>query len=173
MQTSMVLEGKDICSTYSKKFVSLGELFITNKPTHVWTVLGSCVSVVLHNPRMKVSALCHAQLTEKGIVGETHQKESIGKEANDDYRYIACSIKYMLNQLFAMGIHKNEIYASVYGGASLIAAFSHQVGAENAEAASKVLGQSGIRIVHKDVGGIKSRTIRHFSDTGVTEVKVL
>jgi chemotaxis protein CheD len=157
---------------YSKAFLSLGELIIVDKPTHIWTILGSCVSVILHNPRKKVSALCHAQLSENKVLGSIDGRY-IDKVVNGDFRYVACSINYMLDQLYTMGINKSEIYASIYGGANIIAEFSHKIGSDNSAAAINVLEKNGIRILRKDIGGTQSRTIRHFSDTGTTHVKLL
>jgi chemotaxis protein CheD len=170
MDESALLIKKEVKEEYTKQFVSLGELFIADKPTHVWTVLGSCVSVILHDPRKRISAVCHAQLTEKGIVDKDSNYQASEK---DDFRYVACAIHHMVNQMLSRGIKKSEIQASIYGGASIISGFSHRVGEENANAACKVIEKLGIHIIEKNIGGGKSRTIRHFTDSGFTQVKVL
>lgn len=164
-------QNENVQTAYSKSFLSLGELIIADQPTHIWTVLGSCVSIILYNPRKKISALCHAQLSENKISGSTNKK-STSTVIKEDFRFVACSINFMLEKLYAMGIAKNEIYASVYGGANVIVEFTHKIGSDNSDAAIEVLQKKGIKIVKKDVGGTKSRTIRHFSDTGITQVKV-
>ena len=162
---------------YAKAFLSLGELVVAKQPTYVWTVLGSCVSVVLYSSRQKVSALCHAQLAETDVFGKFGMSEVsrqyMLRAINNDFRYVGCSINFMLEQLLELGIYKNEIVASVYGGANVIAQFSHKIGDENLSVAFDVLAENGIKIVKKDVGGQRSRTIRHFSDTGVTNVSIL
>jgi len=167
----------DIQTIYSKAFLSLGELIVADHPTHIWTVLGSCVSVVLYNPRKKVSALCHAQLAESKVLGYNaytlENDKHIAKVVKNDFRFVECSINFMLEKLFSMGIDKREIQASVYGGANVIAEFTHKIGSENSAAAIAALNKNDIKIVKKDVGGTKSRTIRHFSDTGETNVRVL
>ena len=173
MNTCTLEEPIEVSTSYSKTFLSIGELIISDKPTQIWTVLGSCVSIVLHNPRKKVSALCHAQLTEKEIFGESGSDLFTKKAVKDDFRYVASSINYMLDKMQSMGINKNEIQASVYGGASIIEKFTYQIGLENANAACSVLEKHGIRVIKKDIGGGKSRTIRHYSDTGITQVRAL
>lgn len=163
-------------TTYSKLFLSIGELVVADKPMQVWTVLGSCVSVVLHNPRLKVSALCHAQLAEEKVFGKvngTGLEQYAQRTVMNDFRYVEHSICYMLEQLQCMGIKKHEITASVYGGANMIELFTFKVGTENLNATYRVLEENGIGIIRQDVGGNKSRTIRHFTDTGVTHVRKL
>jgi len=170
MYESTLVIKKEVKENYTKQFVSLGELFIADEPTHIWTVLGSCVSVILRDPRKKISAVCHAQLTEKGVMDNEAKYQAAEK---DDFRYVACAINYMLDQMLSRGIKKNELQASIFGGASVISGFSHRVGEENANAACKVIENLGIRIVEKNIGGGKSRTIRHYTDSGFTHVKVL
>jgi len=173
MIETMLMQQTEIATKYTKAFLSLGELIVADKPTQVWTILGSCVSIVLYNPRKKVSALCHAQLSERNIFGSLFNNQYTEKAVKDDFRFVGSSINYMLEQMLALGISKNEIVASVYGGANVIAEFTHKIGTENSEVAISELAKIGIRIVKKDVGGTKSRTIYHLSDTGKTDVKIL
>lgn len=162
-------------TTHVKKFVSLGELHCSSSPTQFWTVLGSCVSVVLHNPRKRISMVCHAQISQKDTFGKfnDNQQKYVSKACDGDFRFVETAIMHMLEKFYSNGVDKNEIQAGVYGGASVIAEFSHKIGDENVSAALKLLNQQGIRIIEKNVGGEKSRTIRHFSDTGLTQVKIL
>jgi chemotaxis protein CheD len=164
-------------TTYVKKFISLGELYISDSPTHFWTVLGSCVSVVLHNPRKMISAVCHAQLAEKGVLGKRHTVQSPGryveKATAGDYRFVGCAIDHMVSCFMQQGIMKKEIIASIYGGASIVSEFTYHIGEENVRAALLSLEGHGIKITEKNMGGGKSRLIRHFSDTGTTHVKIL
>lgn len=165
-----------IQTTYSKLFLSLGELVVAKEPMQVWTVLGSCVSVVLYNQRLKVSALCHAQLAEEKVFGKirsTELEQYAQRAVKNDFRYVEHSINYMLEQMQQLGIRKREITASVYGGGNLIELFTYKAGDENLNATYKVLDEHGIAIVKQDVGGNKSRTIRHFTDTGITHVRKL
>lgn len=78
----------------------------------------------------------------------------------------------MIQQFLMMGITTNEIHASIYGGAHLISGLTYNIGFENISIACEMLQNRGVRIIVKDVGGEKSRVIRHYSDTGVTHVKV-
>jgi chemotaxis receptor (MCP) glutamine deamidase CheD len=79
----------------------------------------------------------------------------------------------MIDQLLLMGIRKNEILASIYGGAHVIGRIKQDVGFENANSAIKILQDQGINVIKQDVGGNKSRTIRYYSDSGITNVKYL
>jgi chemotaxis protein CheD len=177
MQDSNLLTETETQDTYVKQFLSIGEVIIAPNPAYIWTVLGSCVSVILFSPHRKISAICHAQLVEKEFQVDVHnQSESWAYKPNstqNDFRYLACSVYYMIDQLLKLGIRKHEIVASIYGGAHVIGKIKQNIGSENADSAHKILEDQGIRVVKKDVGGNKSRTIRFFSDTGVINVKYL
>lgn len=164
-------------TTYQKVFLSLGELMIVEQPTCVWTVLGSCVSVILYNPRLRISAICHAQLAEIDTFGAFANGRLPSKYADkavaSDFRYVGSSINYMVDQMQLMGIKKHEIFASVYGGGNVITQFTRKIGDENLTMAFEVLAKHNIRIIKQDAGGNKSRSLRHYSDTGLTLVKVL
>ncbi len=58
--------------TYNKRFnLQIGDIFyIAEEPTIIWTILGSCVAVVFYNKRLKISAICHAQLPGEKLQGE-------------------------------------------------------------------------------------------------------
>jgi chemotaxis protein CheD len=163
-------------TVYFKKFLSIGGVFFTDKPTHIWTILGPCVSVILHSPERKISAMCHAQLVEKEFLSKQYfglgSNQYTTTTKNIDFRYVVCSVNYMIEQFIMMGIQKNKIQASIYGGAHLISDLVHNIGSENVNIACEFLKNQGVSIIKKDVGGEKSRVIRHYSDTGITHVKV-
>ena len=60
-------------AVYTQKiFLQPGEVVISTAPQNVWTVLGSCISIVLYSRRLKVSAICHAKLPEQKKNTEKH-----------------------------------------------------------------------------------------------------
>lgn len=161
---------------YFKTFLTIGGLIVADKPMQIWTILGPCVSVILHSPKKKISAMCHAQLVERSYTRrEYFNFESLQYTTstinNIDFKYVICSVNYMIEQFLSMGINKHDIQASVYGGARLFSDSVFDIGMENINVAFEILQDQGIDIVKTDVGGDKSRLIRHYSDTGITQVK--
>jgi chemotaxis protein CheD len=159
--------------TYSKTFLSIGSLLIAEKPMHIWTVLGPCISVILYSPGKKTSAICHAQLVEKEFLNNNCVNQELlclNDKKNFDFRYVVCSIKYMIESLLISGLKKTDIYASIYGGSQNSDSL-YSIGLENINIAVALLQEYRIKIIKTDVGGNKSRVIRHYSDTGITDVK--
>jgi len=176
MYNSLLMKDSEVNPSYEKKFLSIGEVIIATEPTYIWTVLGSCVSVILFSLRKKVSAICHAQLVEKEFSikaipdSEFHTPKSA--ILKNDYRYLGRAVNHMIDELLSLGIHKNELVASIYGGGRIIENMQ-DIGLENAESAVKILQENKLHIVNKDIAGDKTRTIRYYSDTGITHVKLL
>ena len=175
MYNNLLMKDSEVNEDYVKKFLSIGEVIIATEPTYIWTVLGSCVSVILFSLRKKASAICHAQLVEKEFSTKVKQESEFNSKTEilkNDYRYLGRAINYMIDELLSLGIHRNEIVASIYGGGKIIKNLQ-DIGLENAESAVKILQDNDLRIVKKDIAGNKTRTIRHYSDTGITQVKLL
>ena len=175
MYQSSLVPVPESTSVYTKKFLTIGEIYLAESPTYIWTVLGSCVSIVLHNPRLKVSALCHAQLAEYVDVENRTLKYSLnGSSASKtDFRFVGTSFDYMLDTFLSMGIKKGEIYTSIFCGAHVIPNFTQNIGSDNVNLALSLIQKNGLVLINKDVGGLKSRTIYHHSDTGLTKVRFL
>ena len=149
-----------------------GELYIAKKPMIIKTLLGSCVSVVMHNKRTKVSAISHAQLPGKKECSQcsSHCPVRCLKDSDDDnsFKYVISSTKYMLNKLENMGIERNEIDIKLFGGSNVMKALTRDktVGESNIEQAHQTLKNLNLKIKGEDTGGDTGRTIYLVSNTG-------
>ncbi len=105
--------------------LKIGEVYIAKAPEIIWTVLGSCVAVVLYNQRLKIGAICHAQLPAQKHKGFkcsdacpvkclTHVPES------KEFKYVTCSIRYLLKKLSELGISKSDTIVKLFGGANVV-----------------------------------------------------
>jgi chemotaxis protein CheD len=153
-----------------------GRVLVVGRPCVVRTVLGSCVAVILFVPRLRVSAICHAQLPEKPF-GEACLECGPGQAADveaGEHKFVTCSLRSMLNALYRRGAAKWELLAKVYGGAHVVPAIEarHSVAEDNLRIVQTLLDREGIRIVYSDIGGLRGRTIEHETDTNLTKVRV-
>lgn len=163
---------------YEKVFLRPGQLIIAQKPTFVWTTLGSCLSVVFYNHRQRVSGMCHAQLPDRAAsdekcAGNCPVQCMQDSPATCDFRYVNCSIKHMLDQFAGMGIGNSELVVKVFGGANVIKIFDSRksVGQRNTELALSMLEEKRLTVASQDTGGQLGRTIGLFSDTGKVLLK--
>lgn len=165
----------------SKKLIILkpGDTYISTGPAKVWTVLGSCVSVILYSPSQKIGAMCHAQLPErrdKGHQCRDYCPNPCYKELpeNGIYKYVTCAIRFMMEKLTSRGVSTADLEASLFGGANRfnIKITGKSVGEENQEIAKKMLSKYNIVIKNVDIGGKSSRKIEFDAGSGKISVTV-
>jgi chemotaxis protein CheD len=158
--------------------LGLGAVVIVETPTVVRTVLGSCVAVILHVPRLQLSALCHAQMPERqaGVCcGEScpHPCSTDIDPDSNELRYVSCCIRYMLDELHRRHVGNSEIVCTLVGGANVLRNLDARwsVASRNVDMATDILERERIRIAYADTGGTQGRVIQHTCDLNRTEVR--
>jgi chemotaxis protein CheD len=108
------------------------------------TLLGSCVSVILTDPRRTVGAMCH--IVHVGKPNATNTK-------NTAYGEVA--MQEMFDRLMGIGIPPTRCQAYVYGGGNMFPQMfsTTHVGAKNAEWVLDFLHDHGIAVVGDSLGG--------------------
>ena len=146
-------------------YLKPGEFLIQGEPAAVMTVLGSCVSVTMFNPRLRIGAICH------GLLPECKDSGPCRKECGEGFRYVKCSVRLMIDHFRKAGIGSSEIEAKLFGGSDMYAPVLAEgrgatVGSMNIAAAYRILGAENIRIVSSDTGGSQGRKIIFHPHTG-------
>jgi chemotaxis protein CheD len=144
------------------KLVGIGGLEIAQSPDKLKTVLGSCVGIVLHDPRMRIAGLAHAILpTSEDGLGEP------GKFAD-------LAVDNLIDVLTRGGARRNGLQAKLIGGANMFGIpTSIPLGERNAEAARERLGKHRIPIIAEQLGGTKGRKMIVDPETGRVEVELI
>lgn len=129
--------------------------------------LGSCVALLLHEPRVGVSALGHFLLPSPpsdnapGIPG----------------RFVATAVPAMVEALRDRGGDPARLLAKVAGAAQMFqyerASEREGVGARNLQATREALEGLGIPIVGEDTGGSYGRTVTVEGGSGRMEVRAV
>ncbi len=111
---------------------------------HMKTLLGSCVSIILTDPRRTVGAMCHI----------VHVGQPNAANFNNT-AYGEVAMEAMFSKLMGVGIPAQRCHAYVYGGGNMFPQMfsTTHVGAKNAEWALNFLYHHGIAIVEEHVGG--------------------
>lgn len=117
------------------------------------TLLGSCIAVVLTDPRRTLGAMCHVVhggAAPRGVTATT--------------AYADPAIDRLYELLLKQAIVPRLCEAYVYGGGNmfsrLIGAAQGHVGERNRDAVSRRLERDGVRILHADTGGTAYRKLR-------------
>ena len=114
------------------------------------TLLGSCVSVILTDPRRTVGVMCH--IVHVG-------RPSAANARNTAYGEVA--MRDMFDRLVGVAIPPKLCQAYVYGGGNMFPQMAHKshVGAKNADWVLDYLHDCGIQVVEHDVGGSTYRKV--------------
>jgi chemotaxis protein CheD len=121
-----------------------GDVACADQGERLETLLGSCVAIVLTDPRRTVGAMCHIVHARRAA---TTAQES------GAYAHVALASMYTL--LRARGIEPRLCEAYVYGGGNMFPGLVRQghVGDANARWALDALADDGIRVLLNDLGG--------------------
>jgi len=143
-------------------YVHPGQLVVSARPAAITTVLGSCVSVCLFDPKTRVGGLNHFLLP-------------LHVEREKSPRFGSVAVPMLIEELRKLGADRASLQAKVFGGGSIIAAFrrSGQLGEENVTLALQLLSEAGIPVLDKDVGGKFGRKLIFHTDDGTAWVRSL
>jgi|GEM_PF-184985 len=152
-------------------YLKPAEIHMTDRPSIVKTVLGSCVSVTLFNRRLKVGAICH------GMLPHCKQKpECKDGGCAECFKYVECSIRHMLDRFRSSGIADREIEVKLFGGADMFATETGEretIGAQNTKTALRIIEKERLVLSKSDTGGSQGRRLFFFTHTGEVFLKRL
>ena len=121
-----------------------GEVCLGTRGDWLETLLGSCVAIVLTDPRRTVGAMCHIVHTRDALDAE----HATGASA-------AVALRSMTALLEARGITPRLCEAYVYGGGNMFPQLPSvpHIGDDNAAWALAALESLGVDVIDCDLGG--------------------
>jgi chemotaxis protein CheD len=150
-----------------------GEIYFSELPALISTLLGSCVAVTMYNPSSRSGAICH------GLLPSCRGKKpcECDEFCHEGMRFVDCSIQRMLEWFKQKGVERKEIVVKVFGGSEMIGggepSSRASVGQQNISKAFQVLEMERLRIAASDVGGPRGRKIVFSTHTGEVMLKRL
>lgn len=119
------------------------------------TLLGSCVSIILTDPRRTIGAMCHFVNAPTDETGPTSTSASTSPLHAD------AAMRMLYRLLRGRGVQPRMCEAFVFGGGNMFPGQYRQthVGDANARWALKALADEGITVVAQDLGGQHYRRI--------------
>ncbi len=143
-----------------------GKLLITNQATLVSTILGSCVSLCLHNKKFRVGAICH------GLLPRQTNLPMIGA-----FPYVDTAVAHMLETMAnRFDLAPSDLTVKLFGGASVLQTTipctdELAVGQQNITAALETLTRFGLTPDVQKTGGTEGYKIFFNTDTGEVFVR--
>lgn len=136
------------CRDENEHFLYPGRLYVKRGQCHVTTILGSCVSVCLWDPKLKAGGINHYMLPLWNGEGLPSPK------------YGNIAIEKLVSRMLELGSRKEELMAKVFGGGAVLNNSSGiNVGERNSIIAEDILKNEGIPIIGKSLGGEFGRKI--------------
>lgn len=127
--------------------------------------LGSCVAIMLHDPKTKAGAMAHVLLPSK----------SLAHDASNPAKFPESAVPLLVERLKALGADPRRLVAKLAGGASMFTQLmtpgTIQMGERNIVASRNALRKAEIPILREAVGGDRGRTVRFHVKDGRVEIR--
>ena len=135
--------------------VDISDMRVSASPDDliVTYALGSCIAVIVHDPKRKVGGMIHYMLPLSEIAPE--------KAKDKPAMFADTGIPELFRTMYGLGCDKKDLVVKVAGGGALYddkGLFS--IGKRNYTVLRKMFWKVGVIIAAEDVGGAKSRTAR-------------
>jgi chemotaxis receptor (MCP) glutamine deamidase CheD len=143
--------------------IQIGDVYATSIPTHIRTVVGSCIAVCLHDPYTNVGGMNHFMLPD-------------GKDAVDQCgRYGRQAMEMLIEQCVAAGAQRDNLNAKFFGGGHVLKGegCGNGIPQMNINFAEEYIAAAGFPVLAKDVGGTEARHIVFASHSGLVLLKRL
>ena len=146
-----------------RTLVVQGEWRVSSDPDEVLsTLLGSCVAACIRDADARVGGMNHFLLPGDIACKRQSEGESYGVHL----------MELLINGLMQKGAQRSRLEAKIFGGARVVTGLS-DIGARNAEFATRFLKYEGIRIVGEDLGGQSGRRLQYWPISGRARVHYL
>lgn len=142
--------------------VGLGEVKVLRGPEGVLVAygLGSCVGVILHDPEARVGGMAHVVLPG-------------GRDDENEARYADRAIPLLMERVQSRGGRVQRAWVKIAGGARMFSTSTLDIGTRNIEAVERAITAAGLRLVSRDVGGGRGRTVVYDPESGEAWVRTI
>jgi chemotaxis receptor (MCP) glutamine deamidase CheD len=142
--------------------IGIGGVSASAKACIMRTVLGSCVSVCLHDAVTRIGGMNHFLLPGEGSVPDGAA------------RFGVHAMELLINAIMRLGGDRRRLSAKVFGGCNVLRGLtSPTVGELNAAFALEFLETEQIPVFGKRLGGTHALQLRYHTDTAQVWVRTL
>ncbi len=145
--------------------VGIADMKITRQEGVLITyALGSCIGISFYDPMIKLGALLHIMLPERGRASDANV-----------YKFADSGIQETLRKLCAFGAVKKRMVCKIAGGAKMFEMKGGgglgNIGERNAQNVKRILMAEGLRVASEDTGANYARTMLLDVATGKVYVR--
>lgn len=134
-------------------FLMPGDYFVGDERYRVRTLLGSCVSVTLWHPGVRVGAMSHFLLP--GARAEHKRQRTGSAHADKPGMYASDAMDLLLAGLQSLGVQPGQCQAKIFGGGAMFPRSEkvRDIGMQNGDCARLLLQKYGIHVVSESLFG--------------------
>jgi chemotaxis protein CheD len=126
--------------------------------------LGSCIGVVLYDPKVKVAGLLHIMLPDSNL--------NLERAAKQPAVFADTGLTILFRSAYGLGAKKGRMRVVLVGGSQVMDATGHfNIGKRNYTAVRKIFWRNNVLVDAEDVGGNVNRTVGIDVATGQVWVK--
>ncbi len=153
--------------------IGMGEYRVVRNPETLVTLgLGSCIGLILYDPRSGVAGMAHIMLPRATSPEKAREKPG---------KFAETAVPHLLEEVLRMGARQSDIRAKLAGGARMFNLKTSgtskpsflAVGDQNIKATETMLQTLAIPVEAKDLGGTKGRSVKFLTRTWQLEIKTL
>jgi chemotaxis protein CheD len=145
-----------------------GDFYVTTHDEVLDTVLGSCVSACIRNPRLGIGGMNHFMLPRPSGNGHDTWDGDAGRAT----RYGSASMEQLINRILKAGGSRADLEVKIFGGGRVLKTLT-DVGDHNVTFVREFLKQEGLRVSSEDVGDTCPRHVQYFPMSGRVRVRHL
>ena len=141
--------------------LNIGDVAVSREPVVLDTLLGSCVTVCLHDPVLGAGGMNHILLPT-----------CPGGESSS--RCGARAMKSLIEQLMELGCDRRRLVAKAFGGGNMLKGINiPPIGEKNAWFVREFLAADKIPLIAERFGGIHAVHVYFRTDTGKVTVQTI
>lgn len=139
-----------------------GELYVTEPPELITTLLGSCVAACIRDPTFGVGGMNHFMLPDSDPL----------EGADRQGRYGAYAMEQLINEVIKAGGRRERLEVKIFGGGR-VGTSRARIGEENVAFVERYLAREGFKVSARHVGGSLARKLIYDPGSGRARVMVL
>lgn len=151
---------------YEERYLQPGEVAFADRFTRMHTLLGSCVSITVWHPMLRIGGMCHYMLSNRTGIRPTGVL---------DGRYAEDAIALLLQEIERRGTHPQDYELKLFGGGNQFGTSIIEpallVSTQNVETGQRLLSEHGFSVKALHLGGIGHRRLIFEIATGQVWVR--
>lgn len=146
--------------------VDIADMQVTDEPrdTLITYSLGSCIGVVIWDPRRHIGGMLHYMLPDSSIARDKAEAKPA--------MFADSGIPLLFRSAYAFGATKRSLTVKIAGGSQLLDDNgTFNIGKRNYAMLRKIFWKNGILIESEHIGGSISRTLRLDVESGCVTIR--